>query len=61
VDVNDAISSEDSDVAMAGKNLEITFRSKARFDSPLNQPVGYWGDRRTLFSDIEDNLFSEYD
>lgn len=60
VDVNDTISTEDSDVAEAARNLEITFRSKDRYDSPLNQPVGYWGDRRHTFDDYGDDIFSHY-
>jgi hypothetical protein len=60
VDVNETISTEDSDVALAVKNLEITFRSKDRYDSPLNQPVGYWGDRRQTFDDYGDDLFSDF-
>jgi hypothetical protein len=60
VDVNDTISTEDSDVAEAARNLEITFRSKERYDSPLNQPYGYWGDRHFTFDDYEDDLFSHF-
>lgn len=59
VDVNDTLSTEDSDVAQSVKNLEITFRSKRRYQSPLNQPVGYWGDRRHSFNDYAGLTFAD--
>jgi len=50
VDLNDEVDIDDDDVAMVYKNAAIIFRSKKRYDTPLNYPLGYWGDRRTLFA-----------
>jgi hypothetical protein len=49
VDVNDGISAGDAAVAMAYTDVDVVFRGTVCYPTPLNHPVGYWGDRRHSF------------
>jgi hypothetical protein len=49
VDMNDEVDSDDNDVAQAALNVALIFRSKNRYETPLNYPIGYWGDRHLTF------------
>ncbi len=60
VDTNDTLEHDDNDVAMAYENFQLVFTSKKRYESPLNYPVGYWGARRTTFTDIGSTTFDSY-
>lgn len=59
VEVSESIEFDDDHAAMAILNLEITFRSKERYDTPFNYPLHYWGDRRHTFDELT-ALFTDF-
>jgi len=48
-DMNEELDADDNHVAQSYLNVPLIFRSKNRYETALNYPVGYWGDRRLTF------------
>lgn len=59
VDVNDGLSMNDEHVAMAYSDVSIVLRGKNCYETPLNYPVGHWGDRSHSFLDLAAYTFAE--
>ena len=49
VQLTDGISTDDASIAQAYTDVDVKFRGTICYPTPLNHPVGYWGDRRYSF------------
>lgn len=52
VDINNGYAIDDMHKALAYSDVEIVFRGLKCFKTPMNHPVGYWGDRTHKFSEF---------
>ncbi len=59
VDVDSNIEENDDDTAMEYTDVEINFRGLVCVPTPLNQPIGYAGDRSHTIAQLASNTIAE--